>query len=122
MLEDLWKKVKDFPDNKAKKLLNKIFSFRKKIIHDCYKNPKELVIWLYENQGVRRFDASNRLFLILIDKKDFFASWELKRAKPLLQKTINNYLNNNKKVGFKIEFNWEDQKYKSIADVIFVLR
>ncbi len=122
LIEDLWKKIKDFPNKEAKNLINELYTFRKKIISECYKDPKDLIKWLYENQGVRRFDASNRLFLILIDTTNFFASWELKRAIPLLKKSINDQLINKKKVGIEIDFEWEEEKYKSIADTIFVLR
>jgi len=38
-----------------------------------------LVVWLYENQGAQRFGADNRLFVVLLDKKDIERSWELKR-------------------------------------------
>jgi len=122
ILEKLWRKIKDIPTPEAKKLLNDIFVEREKIVSECIKDPKELITWLYENQGVRRFDSSNRLFLILIDKNDYFASWELKRAKPLLEKTINNFLDKKEKIGKEIKFNWEGDQYKSLADAVFVVR
>jgi len=34
------------------------------------KNPAELIKWLYEEQGERRFDAANRFFLILVDLRN----------------------------------------------------
>jgi len=33
-------------------------------------NPKELAIWMYENQGAQRFGADNRFFVILLDKEN----------------------------------------------------
>jgi hypothetical protein len=44
-------------------------------------NPLELMKWLYEEQGLRRFDAANRFFIILIDSNNLEESWKLKRNK-----------------------------------------
>ncbi len=79
--------------------------------------------FFYENQGVRRFDASNRLFLVLVDKTNFFESWKLKRARPLIVQYVNNYLEKvNTDVGFQLDFNWEGETYSTEADVIFVIK
>ncbi len=124
LLEDLWKKVGDHPNKEAKECINALKDYRLKIINQSVKDPSRLIIWLYENQGTRRFDSSNRLFLILVDKSNHFDSWKLKRAKPLLTKTIDSYLDDNcgKKVGELIEFGWEGNRYKAISDAIFVLK
>jgi len=34
-------------------------------LEQVLKNPKDLIVWLYKNQGVPRFGADNRLFVVL---------------------------------------------------------
>lgn len=45
-----------------------------------------------EQQGEMHFDASNRLFLVLVDASDFDNSWKLKRNMDLLEPSITDYL------------------------------
>lgn len=122
LLEDLWLKVRDFPSEEARSLINEFQSFRENILSECIDNPISLIRWLYENQGVRRFDSSNRLFLILIDKQDYFASWQLKRARPLLEQKIHDKLDRQDSIGRDLAFVWEGQDYQATADTIFVVR
>ncbi|MGD9101739.1 MAG: hypothetical protein PVF45_14755, partial [Anaerolineae bacterium] len=58
------------------------------------------------------------------DKSDYFGSWKLKRAKPLLVDRVNTYLDNiDTSPGQIIEFQWTDgQVYQVLSDVIFVVR
>jgi len=67
-------------------------AYRQNIIADTMTDPRELLRWLYENQGTQRFDTSNRLFLILIDQQRMEDSWKLKRDYILLKEHINAYL------------------------------
>lgn len=124
LLEDLWKKVGDHPSDEARNCVRSIVKFRTNLVKETVKDPLDLIRWLYENQGTRRFDSSNRLFLILVDRSNHFDSWKLKRAKPLLSKTINGHLDSltAKETGKVVEFNWEGNWYKAIADAIFVLK
>jgi hypothetical protein len=46
------------------------------IVEDAKRSPKELIVWLYENQGEMRFDASNRFFLILVNSSNLSESWK----------------------------------------------
>lgn len=74
-----------------------------------------------------QFGAENRLFLVLIDRKDFSASWKLKRNLDLLKPTIYNYLDNfeNKSLNdMEIDFSYQGKSkiYKAYADVIFVIK
>jgi hypothetical protein len=73
--------------------INEIDNFKKDLLKDCIKNPQKLIQNLYEEQGEMRFDASNRLFLILVDVNDFDNSWKLKRDIDLLKNNIHSYLN-----------------------------
>jgi hypothetical protein len=122
LLEDLWKKVSDHPAPGSQQLIKDLREYRLDTIGRCQADPQELIRWLYENQGVRRFDASNRLFLVLVDRSDFFASWRLKRAKPLLDQKITAYLDSvSKSPGKRLDFTWESEKYTVISDVVFVI-
>jgi hypothetical protein len=122
LLEDLWKKVSDLPGAEPQKLIAELNDYRIAVLSECQSDPEPLITWLYENQGVRRFDAANRLFLVLVDRSNFFASWRLKRAKPLLEQKINAYLDNaGKSPGRRLIFTWESQKYTVVSDVVFVV-
>ena len=95
---------------------------------DCIKNPQKLIQNLYEKQGEMRFDASNRLFLILVDTDDFDNSWKLKRDVNLLKSNIYAYLGNfdknkilNNPIAFKYKFKG-DEIFKVYSDCIFVVK
>lgn len=120
LLEDLWNKVTDLPGDDAKALIHGLKSRRLAILENAKQNPVKLITWLYENQGVRRFDASNRLFLVLVDCDNFFESWKLKRAKQLLVDKIHGHLNTARHAGHDLAFQWEGATYSATSDVIFV--
>lgn len=123
LLQDLWKKLSDHPDRQAKKLLDALHKDRIQILDDCISSPSVLMTWLYENQGVRRFDASYRLFLVLVNKTCFFKSWEIKRAKDLIKTHVHNNLDNvSKNPGTDIKFSWEGKPYSTVAETIFVVK
>ena len=108
--------VKDFYDNFVK--------IRRDIINDTLKQPRELLRWLYENQGSQRFDASNRLFLVLVDTNSLEDSWKLKRDYTLLKNKIDEYLNTRSFNKDELLLNWSfnNNQYQSYADVLFVLK
>lgn len=60
---------------------------------DAIKNPSDLAIWLYENQGAQRFGADNRLFIVLLEKDNPEKNWELKRDFALVFKKIDDFFN-----------------------------
>ncbi len=122
LLEDLWNKIADHPASAAQSLIGELRDFRLRIISECQNDSSELIRWLYENQGVRRFDASNRIFLVLIDRENFFASWRLKRAKPLLDQKITSYLDSvGQSPGKQLDFTWESENYTVISEAVFVV-
>lgn len=92
LLEVLWETCGDHPSADAKETVAKLEAFRATLIANAKSDPETLIRWLYENQGVRRFDASNRLFLVLSKRSNFFESWKLKRAAASIQSHINDYL------------------------------
>ncbi|MEK8020871.1 MAG: hypothetical protein VSS75_028710 [Candidatus Parabeggiatoa sp.] len=123
LIPDLWQKLEDNPLNQAKNLIVDIKGKREEILQECLDYPERLVRWLYENQGVRRFDASNRLFLVLVDKSNLFESWKLKRAKQLIEEKVCAHLDSvSSEPGFSLNFNWDGKNYKTESDIIFVVK
>ena len=121
---ELLAKISEDTSKEAKEFIKIFHEQRKEIILESVKNPAELIKWLYEEQGIRRFDAANRFFLILVDLKNLEESWKLKRNKKLLVENINKYLDANKNIDFnklKISFKWEDKTYNTYATVLFIL-
>src|SRR5207247_9862886 len=94
LLQDLWAKVGDHPSEDCRTLVSGMLEFRNNLVAEIENDPAGLIRWLYENQGERRFDASNRLFLVLVDQRNYFDSWKLKRAKALIEEKIRGYLDN----------------------------
>ena len=123
LIPDLWRKLDDNPQHSAKELISELQDYRETLLDNCIASPEPLVQWLYENQGSRRFDASNRLFLVLVDKSDFFSSWKLKRARSLISEHVTNYLSSvNQSTSFQLDFHWQGETYSTEADIIFVVK
>ncbi len=121
LLQDLWTKVSDHPSSTCQELVAELRDFRNTLVTEIERDSTDVIRWLYENQGERRFDASNRLFLLLVDQQNYFDSWKLKRAKPLMEAKINAYLNGcGNSPGRQIEFNWKSKRYSTVSDVIVV--
>jgi len=123
LLEDLWVKLADHPSQQVVRGLKELKDTRDRILEEAVLDPSALIRWLYEQQGARRFDAANRLFLILVDKSNYFDSWKLKRAKPLLVDRIHAYLDEvGTSPGRDIEFQWRDGRvYNVVSDAVFVV-
>lgn len=121
LLQDLWAKVADHPSAECQQLIVELADFRDALVTAIEQDPTELIRWLYENQGDRRFDASNRLFLVLVDQRNYFDSWKLKRAKPLMEEKIRGYLDGcGKNPGRRIEFDWKGTRYSTVSDALVV--
>ena len=121
LLEHLWRVIADQPDEEARKLIQDLRNTRLQMVNEIIKNPINLIRWLYENQGERRFDSSNRLFLILVNEKNFFQSWQLKRNRTLLAQCIGDYLGSvSTTPGRPVDFRWDGKEFNARADVIVV--
>jgi len=124
---EIVEKMKDRDDVFCREALKSIKDVRLEILKQVIQNPRELIQNLYEQQGELRFDASNRLFLILVDTKDFDSSWKLKRNLDLLKPNIKSYLDKftEKKIEeLKITFNYKgrEQIFTALSDAIFILK
>ena len=121
LLQDLWAKVSDHPSAECKQLIVELVNFRNTLVTEIEADSGGLIRWLYENQGDRRFDASNRLFLVLVDQRNYFDSWKLKRAKPLMEAKIRSYLDGcGNNPGRRVEFDWKGERYSTVSDVLVV--
>ena len=124
---EITEKMKDKNDKFCKETLIKIHNERLEILKETIKNPKTLIKNLYEEQGEMRFDSANRLFLILVDSKNFDESWKLKRNVNLLEPSIKKYLDSfkNKKIDdLKIDFRYKNkpQNFNALSDIIFIIK
>ena len=122
---ELFAKLRDHPSAEAKAFMKSFLEQRRSIIDEAVRNPQQLMVWLYENQGERRFDASNRFFLILGERNDPYEGWKLKRNHALLAKEIDRHLDSLAKQPrdrLKIDFRWKGTKYFAYADALFVFQ
>lgn len=104
-------------------ILETLKNKRKEVIVDAQSDVQELMTWLYANQGEMRFGAENRLFVILVDSANMNESWKMKRAFSLIEPKVKNYLDNFNEQSLKeINFIFQGKPYKSLADVIFVVK
>ena len=123
---EITERIKASGSHECKEIVEEQRRFRQNLVNDCAKNPKELLQNLYEEQGEMRFDASNRLFMILADTQKFENSWKLKRNPDLLQGHINAYLNNFsasvvKKRKITFTHKARSGEFTAVADAIFVI-
>jgi len=90
---------------------------------DAVKNPSDLAIWMYENQGAQRFGADNRLFIILLDKDNPERSWELKRDFTLVFQKIDNFFDK-ETVSKKDEiiFTFNRKTYTAVTKVLIITK
>lgn len=117
--------LKESIEEKAKIFIKDLSNMKKDVIEYYKKNPQELMVWLYENQGEMRFDAANRFYLVLVDSVNIYESWKLKRNVNLLRKQINNKLNNFDRNNLnKIEFHWSKngKDYNCISELLFIIK
>lgn len=122
IFEYLLTRVSEHPSQEAKEFIKNFHNVRKRIIEETIENPTQLIRWFYENQGVRRFDAANRFFIVLVDLNNLEDSWKLKRNKELLKNHIEKFFRRKDPdfENMKITFNWQDRKYSTYATVLFV--
>lgn len=125
LFQELLARIEESTSDEAKSFMSDFHRNRREIIDETIANPQELIVWFYENQGTRRFDAANRFFLVLIDRNNLEDSWKLKRNRDILQLGITNYLTENNNVDFnkfKLSFYWEGRNYESYATCLFLTR
>lgn len=91
--------------------------------HQVEANPKDLIVWLYENQGALRFGADNRLFVVLHDTRNPADSWALKRDFILIQNQITQFLDSEKvDIGDEVMFLYDRKTYTAISKLLMVVK
>ncbi len=124
---EIIEKLKDRDTQFCREALEQIKAVRLRVLQEAIDNPKMLAQNLYEEQEEMRFDSSNRLFLVLVDRDVFDNSWKLKRNLDLLRPRILSYLDSfsQKKIDdLRISFTYKNrtQRYTALTDVLFVLK
>lgn len=125
IFQELLTRITESPSEAARTFIQAFHQTRRDIINETIANPRELIVWFYENQGTRRFDSANRFFLVLIDRNNIEESWKLKRSREILSARINEFLNANRNIDFnqfRLDFNWEGANYESYATCLFIIR
>jgi len=92
-------------------------------IDEAIKNPQQLAIWMYENQGAQRFGADNRLFVIFADKNNLDQSWKLKRNFDFVFEKIDDFFNDttvSKKD--EIVFTFKNKTYTTTSKVLLIVK
>lgn len=85
--------------------------------------PKELAVWLYENQGAQRFGADNRLFVILHDTQNPEDSWKIKRDINFIKQRIDRFFGQETiSEDDEIVFNFQRQSYTAITKVLLIVK
>lgn len=118
-------RLRENKNKKAQSFINDLRKMKKDIINYYIENPQKLIVWLYENQGERRFDASNRFFIVLVDSNNIYDSWKLKINGNFLRKKIYEKLNSFDKNKLKeIKFHWakDGKDYHCNAEILFIIK
>lgn len=90
-------------------------------IQNAIDKPKDLAIWMYENQGAQRFGADNRLFAILVDTRNPEESWKLKRNFELVFPKIDNFFNKEKvSSADELVFSFKKKTYTTVSKVLLI--
>lgn len=93
------------------------------MLEQVLKNPKDLIIWLYENQGAQRFGADNRFFVVLASKNNLEESWKLKRDFDFVFSEIDKFFDS-ASVSTKDEiiFGFKKKTYTTISKILIITK
>ena len=83
--------------------------------------PLDLAVWMYENQGIQRFGADNRLFVVLLDRDSPERSWELKRNFDLVFQRIDEFFDKESvSEQDEILFSFRKRVYTAITKILII--
>ncbi len=92
-------------------------------LEQVLKNPKDLITWLYENQGAQRFGADNRFFVVLASKNNLEESWKLKRDFDFVFGKIDQFFNEaTVSPKDEIVFTFKKKTYTTISKVLIITK
>lgn len=90
---------------------------------DAVKNPSNLAIWMYENQGAQRFGADNRLFVVLLAKDNPERSWESKRDFALVFQRIDDFFSKETvSKDDEVVFTFGRKTYTAVTKVLIIAK
>jgi hypothetical protein len=76
---------------------------------------------MYENQGIQRFGADNRLFVVLLDRDNPERSWELKRNFDLVFQRIDEFFDKESvSEQDEILFSFRKRVYTAITKILII--
>lgn len=122
---EIIEQMKDSKSADAKSVLATLDANWTQTVKYIVREKRDLIRWLYENQGDMRFGAENRIFLVLIDMKNPDDSWKLKRNVDLMSPMISRWISNFKRTkanDLLAGFSYKSRQYETYADVIFVIK
>ncbi len=92
-------------------------------LEQVLKNPKDLIVWLYENQGAQRFGADNRFFVVLASKSNLEESWKLKRDFDFVFGEIDKFFDNaSVSTKDEIVFSFKKKTYTTISKILIITK
>ena len=90
---------------------------------DAVSNPRDLAVWLYENQGEERFGADNRLFVIVHDVQTPQDSWKIKRDINFVKQNINTFFEREiVSEADEIVFTYKKHTYTAITKIVVIAK
>lgn len=90
-------------------------------MQNVIENPKDLAVWMYENQGAQRFGADNRLFAVLLDVNNPEESWKLKRNFDLVFSKIDDFFDGEKvSSADEVAFSFAKKTYTAVSKVLLI--
>ena len=124
--EHLYTKLSESSYPKAQSFIKDLNGLKSEIITKNRENPYKLKVWLYENQGEKRFDASNRFFMILVDQNNMYNSWKLKRNLTFIKNALSEHIGNIAKDlnALRTTFTWNKNNisYNVLSDILFLIK
>jgi len=92
-------------------------------LEEAAQNPKELIVWLYENQGAQRFGSHNRFFVVLASKDNLENSWKLKRDFDFIFSEIDKFFNTvTVSEKDEIVFSFNKKTYTTISKILIITK
>ena len=122
---ELTERLLDSGTSQSRMVVEAIKADLAKTVEYIMNHKRELIKWLYENQGDMRFGSENRVFLVLVDKENPDEAWKLKRNIDLIKPAIQNWIQGfdpTLAASLLVTFDYQKKRYQSYSDIIFVCK
>jgi len=92
-------------------------------LEQVLKKPKDLIIWLYENQGAQRFGADNRFFVVLASENNLEESWKLKRDFGFVFNKIDEFFDSTAVSNEdELVFEYKGKTYTTVSKILVITK